>query len=298
MIFFRNLIKNLNPLWVFGFVLSLAVIGWAQDAREAQANKSATDAGVSSANNVIVSLDTIKRPRATASKPAPNVNWAQEKTVRSQLASQQKSLEGLAARAKNERAGSGRISQELADQLTTAGDSYLATTQKYSEIWAQGKSATRANLALEAGKAQKAAIDVIIAGADGDKISTLNSVQSELSKARRAYLKEAASTGELSNQDKADLRKNLVPRANQLVQEATGLVNEATTLFDQIKSETQSLTSKEGIVSGLSSCASGGGGGGPQNIAQKLLSPVTNLLSLTRGLASNAQELVSDIGVL
>ncbi|MDR1872461.1 MAG: hypothetical protein LBS60_11185 [Deltaproteobacteria bacterium] len=297
MVFLRNLGKCVKSFWVIGLLLLLASVGWALDGLEAQTNKSAANAGGIGEENVSLSIDSIKEPKATASKPAPPVDWAQERAVKKQLASQEKTIGGLVAQAKNQQAAGGSVAAGLANQLKSAGDNFLATSQKYSDIWAKGKCTTRANLALDAGKAMVASIDVVISGADGDKISAFKSSQSELDKARRAYFKEAVETGELSAQDKAELRKNLVPRANKLVQEAAGLVTEVTSLLNQIRSQVGSLTSPGAVAGTLSSCA-GGGGGGPENIAQKLLSPVTNLLSVAQGLAMSAKDLVSDLGTL
>jgi hypothetical protein len=245
----------------------------------------------------MATMDTIKKPQGTATKPAPNVNWGQESSVRGQLASQEKTLKGLMDRGKAEQASSGAVSSGLASQLRTAGQTYLDTSKKYSEIWAAGNCTTRAKLALEAGQTQMDAVEVLISGADGDKISALNKSQSRLNDARRDYFKEVAATGELSATDKRQIVSSLTPRANQLVTDATSLVSEVTSLLDQIRSQAGSLASPDAIIGGVSACASGGGGG-PENIATKLLSPVTNLLSLAQGLLGSAQGLISDIGLL
>jgi hypothetical protein len=297
MVFLRNLGKNIKSFWIIALLLLLATAGLVADGLEAQANKSAANVGELSADLSMTSMDTIKAPQATASKPAPPVDWAQEKAVKAQLTNQEKSIKSLIAQAKNQQAANGAVAAGLASQLRAAGDTYLKTSQRYSEIWAKGNCVTRARLAEEAGKAEVAAIEVVIGGADGDKISALKSVQSELDKARSAYLKEASAGGELSAADKAELKRNIVPRAQALVRQAAGLVTEVTGLLDQLKSQVGSLTSPDAIAGGLSSCA-GGGGGGPENIATKLLSPITNLLSLVQGLGSSAQSLLSDISSL
>ncbi|MDR1084623.1 MAG: hypothetical protein LBP22_07105 [Deltaproteobacteria bacterium] len=293
--FAKNLVKSVNLLWVIVVLMVLAAVGWALDGLEAQSNKVASDAGGVSADMSMASLDTIKAPKRTASKPAPNVNWARERQVKNSLTSQERSLTQLINRGKSEAAASGSVSSGLANQLRAAAQRYQQTSQEYSDIWAAGNCTTRAKLALEAGNSQMAAVELMISGADGDKISDLKSAQSRVNDARRAYIREAIDNGEFSDADMADLRRSIVPRANQLVREAGSLVTEVTGLLDQIRSQVQSMASP----AGLTSCATGAiSGGGPENIAQKLLSPVTNLLSLAQGLATNASDLVSDIGML
>ncbi|MDR1111609.1 MAG: hypothetical protein LBP92_13190 [Deltaproteobacteria bacterium] len=299
MSFFRNLFKSVRPIWVIGILLLLGAIGWALDGLEAQANKSAANAGNLSAGMALTSMDTIKPPKATASKPAPNVDWAQERAVKSRLDAQEKSLNALIAQGNSQQAANGAVTGGLAGQLRSAAQQYQQTSQQYADIWAKGNCTTRANLAREAGDSAVASVEVVIAGADGDKISELNSRQSALSKARQAYLREAKANGELSSQDITSMRSTLVPRAQQFVKEATGLVTEVTGLLDQIRSQVGSLASPDNVIGSVTACAGGGGGGGgPEDIAKRLLSPVTSLLSLVQGLATSASGLVSDLGSL
>ena len=289
--------RNFNPLWVVAVFLVLGAIGWAQDNIEAQANKSAANAGTMTSNLSMASMDSIKPPQATPSKPAPPVNWSQEKAVRNNLAQQEKNLNGLITRGNNEQAANGTVSSGLASQLRTAAQNYLETSQQYSKIWSDGKCVTRAKLAQEAGQAMVDSVELLIAGADGDRISAANKSQDRLNEARSEYFKEVAASGELSAADKADITRNLVPRANQLVKDAAGLVTEVTKLLDSIRSQAQSMASPGAIVGGVTACA-GGGGSGPESIATKLLSPVTNLLSLAKGIGTSAQSLLSDIALL
>jgi hypothetical protein len=289
--------KNFKPLWIIGILLLLGAIGWALDPLEAQSNKSAANAGSMSSDMSMASMDSIKKPQATAKKPAPNVNWGQESSVKASLTQQEKAIADLTKRANNEQASNGAVSSGLAGQLQTAGQKYLDTSKQYSEIWAAGNCKTRAKLALEAGQTQYDAIQVLIAGADSDKISALNSSQDRLNDARRAYFKEAVDNGELSAADKSQIVSSIQPRINKLVTDATGLISEVTSLLDQIRSQAGSLTSPDAIVGGVTACAAGGGGG-PENIATKLLSPITNLLTLSKGLLSGAQGFVSDLALL
>lgn len=291
---FRN---HFKPVWVVVILLLLGAIGWALDALEAQSNKSAANAGNLSSNLSMASMDSIKKPQATASKPAPNVDWGQEASVKKQLTDQEKALQGLVDRGNKEQAASGEVSSGLASQLRQAAQKYLDTSKQYSDIWAKGNCTTRAKLALQAGQTQFDAVEVLISGADGDKIKALNSSQDKLDEARSDYFKEVSKSGELSAADKQEILNNLVPRANQLVQDATGLISEVTGLLDQIRSQAQSLASPDNVMGTVSACA-GGGGGGAENIATKLLSPVTNLLSLSKGILGSAQSLISDIGLL
>jgi hypothetical protein len=116
-----------------------------------------------------------------------------------------------------------------------------------------------------------------------------------MNEARHSYVSDVIANNELSKEDKAAIKVALVPQANKLITDTVNLVNNITTLLDQIKSQAQAGT---GDIAGSVSGCVGGGSQGPENAALKLLSPVTNLLSLAQGLASNAQSFLSDVNLL
>ena len=170
--------KNLKPVWIVLIILALGALVWAAaEGLEGQANQSAANASNLSADDSMMSMDTIKKPQATAKKPAPPVDWGQEAATKKQLEQQEKNLKGLMDRGNNEQNASGAVSSGLASKLRQAGQTYLDTSKKYSEIWAKGNCKTRSRLALEAGETMMSSVEVMISGADGDKIKELNSNQ-------------------------------------------------------------------------------------------------------------------------
>jgi len=63
--------------------------------------------------------------------------------------------------------------------------------------------------------------------------------------------------------------------------------------------QVRSQATPAGLVGGLGGCAASSvSGATPTDSAMSLLSPVTSLLSLTKGLAGNASSLLSDVNML
>ena len=275
------LLKRIRPIWIILFLLALTVVVWAAAELSGQANKSAADAGASSADMEMASLDTIK-----PSKKAPDVDWKKEQQIRKQLEDQDKAYKPLVNNARKEADSKGIVSDPTRKQLLSAAGKFKETSYAYADVWEKGKCTTRAKLAREAGDTRVASADLIASGADSKKADALKAQQAKMNEARNIYAKEAKANDELSPADKAAIKTSVMPRAQKLVGDTAGLVTQITKLLDQVKSQ----ASPAGLLGSLSS----GSGSSPTS----LLSPVTSLLSLAQGLASNAKSLVSDTTLL
>jgi hypothetical protein len=280
-------LKRVRPLWILLALLLLAAIAIAAADLSGQANKSAADAGSSSADLEMASLETIKPP-----KQGPPVDWAAERRIRRQLASQDKAYVPLVDRAKREIDATGAVSGGTGKQILDAAGKYRDTCNVYADVWAKGNCVTRANLARETGASRLASAELIVAGADSAKSDALAEQQAKMNEARNAYAKEAQANDELSEQDKAAIKASVVPRAEKLITDTGDLVIRTVSLVDQIRSQ----MSPEGVVGGLVSCAASGKS--VEEGVTSLIYPVTSLLSLAKNLASNAQSLLEDANLL
>jgi hypothetical protein len=295
--------RRLSTFWALIILLLSCAIGWAvAESLSGQSNAQAANTGVAAAKMDMVSLETIKSPQTKPGKPAPNVDWAQEKSLRQKLRGLDRTYNQAAAAAQNEIRAKGEVSASAAGELLNAARRFQTVSNQYAAVWEKGNCRTRANLAREAGANRLAGAELIVAGADGDKVSALKRQQDRLNSARQAYVKEAAANGEISAADKASIKSELLPLVNTLISDSARLVSEVTGLLNNIRSQAQSLTSgsPDAVIGGMKGCASAGGGSsaGAASGPSRLLGPVTNLLSLAQSLASNSQTLLSDLNLL
>lgn len=282
--------RRVHPLLIFFILFLLCAVAWAVSELSGQANKSAADAGMASADMEMASLETISKPQETP----PNVNWKQERRLRKELEAQDNAYKPLARKAQQQAGSSEGVDEPTRKAVLASAAKFKETSNKYADVWEKGDCISRARLAREAGASRVASAEVLVGGADGDKIDALNEQQGKLNEARQAYIKEAVDNNEISEKDKAAMKANLMPKAEQLVTDTGNLVTQVASLLDQIRSQ----VSPAGIIGGLGGCAAstaGGSSAAPADSAAELLSPVTSLLSLTKGLAGNASSLLSDI---
>lgn len=284
--------RKIHPLLVMFIIFLLCAVAWAVSELSGQANKSAADAGMASADMEMASMDTIAKPV----QAPPNIDWNQERRLKKELETLDNAYKGIAGRAQQQAGTPQGVAESTRKDLLASAAKFKDTSDRYAELWEKGNCVTRARLAREAGASRVAGAEVIASGADSGKISALNDQQDKLNAARQAYIKEAVANQELSASDKASMKTNLMPRAQKLVTDTGGLVTQVASLLDQVRSQ----ASPAGVVGGLGGCAAStvSGTSAPADSAADLLSPVTSLLSLAKGLAGNASSLVSDITTL
>jgi hypothetical protein len=276
--------RKIRPLVWVSILLAFCAIAWAVSELSGLANKSAADSGLASADLEMSSLETIQKP----AKNPPPVNWTEEARLRKELARLDNEYKSIAVTAQ-EQARQG-INDATRSALLAAAGKFKTTSDQYASVWEKGNCVTRARLAREAGASRVASAGLIVAGADKNKIEALSAQQNKLNEARKAYIAEAKANQELSAKDKAALKSNLIPKAQKLVSDTTNLITQVTDLLNQIRQQ----ANPSALVGGVSGCATTGGKSAGDSVSQ-LLSPVTSLLSLVKGLAGNAQGLVSDI---
>lgn len=288
--------RRIHPLLVLVLLFLLCAIGFAINELSGQANKEAADAGMASADMEMASLETITAPKETP----PNVNWNEERRLRKELERLDSEYKGIASRAQQQSSSPNGVDDATASSLRASAGSFKSASDQYASVWEAGNCITRARLARETGASRVASAEVIIAGADSGKIDALNKQQAKLNDARKAYIKEAVENDEISAEDKAAMKANLMPKAYKLVSDTAGLVTRVAGLLNQIRSQ----VSPAGLIGGISGCAttaassSASGGSAVDSAATQLLGPVTSLLSLTKNLASNASGLLDDISLL
>lgn len=285
--------RRIHPLLVILILFLLCAVAWAVAELSGQANKSAADAGMASADMEMASLETITTPAQTP----PNVNWNEERRLRKELERQDNAYKGVATKAQRQASTPDGVDGATAKALRASAGKFKDTSEKYAVVWEKGNCISRARLARETGASRVASAEVIIAGADSDKIDALNEQQGKLNEARQAYIEEAKANNEITEKDKAAMKANLMPKAQKLVSDTGDLVTQVVGLLDQVRAQ----VSPAGLIGGLGGCAASavsGAEAAPADSAAKLLSPVTSLLSLTKGLAGNASSLLSDIASL
>lgn len=282
-------LKRIRPIWIVFGLLALCAIAWAVAELSGQANKTAADAGRSSTDLTLASLDTIK-----PSQKAPPCDWKLERSLKQQLDAMGSSHKQIENKARSEAASTGQVSEATRIELLSSATEFKNVSDQYADMWMACNCLTRANLAREAGQNMVAGAEVIAYGADASRADALKTQQARLNEARSAYTKEAVDNKELSAADKAAIKTSVVPRAQQLVTDTTSLVSELTGLLDNVRSQ----ATPAGLVSGLGGCASGGGAASGGDVAASLISPVSSLLSLAEGLLTNAQSLLSDATML
>ena len=285
--------RRIHPLLIILILFLLCAVAWAVSELSGQANKSAADAGMASADMEMASLETISKPAQTP----PNVNWQQESRLRKELEKQDNAYKPLAAKAQQQAGSPNGIDEPTRKAVLASAAKFKETSDKYADVWEKGKCITRARLAREAGASRVASADVLVSGADTDKIDALNAQQEKLNEARQAYIKEAVDNNEISAKDKAAMKAALMPKAQQLVTDTGNLVTQVSNLLNQIRSQ----ATPAGLVGGLGGCAASSASGQSASASDsvtELLSPVTSLLSLTKGLAGSATSLLSDVTTL
>ena len=284
--------RKIHPLLIIFILFLLCAVAWAVSELSGQANKSAADAGMASADMEMASLETISKPEKTP----PNVNWKQEQRLRKDLEKQDAAYKNVAAKAQRQVQLPDGVDEPTRKTVLAAAAKFKNTSDQYADVWEKGNCITRARLAREAGASRVASAEVLVSGADGDKIDALNAQQDKLNEARQAYIKEAVANKEISPAEKEKMKANLKPKAESLVSKTGDLVLQVTSLLSQI----QSYASPAGLISGIGGCAASSvaTGTAPTDSALELLSPVTSLLSLSKGLAGNASSLLTDISSL
>ncbi len=269
-------------MWLIA-LLALCGIAIAASDLMGQSNKTCADAGINGAKMELASLDTIKQ---SESNP---VNWQQERKLRKAIDAADKKYSTLAQKASAEVSSSGEVTASTRKAGLDCAQQYKAASETYAKFWDDNNGKTRARLAREAGEARVKNADMLFNKIDADKIEAYNDQMESLADARKAYLEEAKT--DVSAKDRAAIKADLTPRLQALTSDFVNLANMVTNLISQVKDQVGS-----GDIGGLVSCTRQAIlESDSDNPVMALLSPLTELLSLTQSLVSDAKTLASDI---
>ncbi|MEW6266037.1 MAG: hypothetical protein AB1641_23435 [Thermodesulfobacteriota bacterium] len=290
--FYRN---NRKLLLVLGFILLAAAIVWAAAELSGQANSMAQDAGSSSADMEMTTLNTVKKPAKTKDSPQPPpCDWAKERQIKSQLDANDAKYKALRDRAKSEMKSAGKVAPGTKDAVMASAREFKGLCDQYAAMWDACKCYTRGKTARKSGESRMSSAEVLVSEIDEGKLSKMQAAQDAMKTARREYASEAAAGGEISDADKADLKSTVVPQ----IQTLTGQVQTLVTGVTQLLGDIQKGATGGGLSSITSMAKTAASGGGASDIASKLLKPVTTLLSVAKGMLANVQALMSDAQTL
>lgn len=274
------------------FIALLAACGIAIAAADlaGNANKTCADAGLQGANTEMVSLDLVKKP-AKSSPSTANVNWQQESKLSKAIDAQDTKYQQLVKKAQTEIQGQGTVSPNTREAGLACAADFKAASEAYAAFWDKNNGKTRAKLARQAGEARVKNAEMTFNDIDSDRVDAYNDAMDELAQTRSEYIEEAKT--EVSPEDRAALKADLLPRVNSLIGQGNTLISNITSLISEVQSSANSLAS--GDIGAITSCASSAmSGDGPA----ALLSPLTSLLSLSKNFVSNLTGFTSDLNSL
>ena len=128
---------------------------------------------------------------------------------------------------------------------------------------------------------------------DEAKLEEMEKAQAEVRQARREYAQQAKENDELSDEDKKDIQANVIPQADKMLANFQTLASSVFSLLKEIQSTATSATGGGGVGGLLSSAKKLVGGGGPSLLAQ-----VKMLVTVTKNMVTNAQDLQADATTL
>lgn len=270
--------KKYKKMWIaFGIVFLLGAVVWAAVELSGQANAMAQDAGSNSAELESVSVQMIKKP-----KSAPKCNWTLEKELKKKIEDNDAKYTQSLSKAKNETRSGGKVSEPTKKEVLSLAAEFKRLNDQYADLWNACNCRTRAKLATEAGNTRMKSADVVVSEIDQKKLDAMKVAQDNLKLARQEYASEAKTKGEISPEDKKDIRATVVPRVDKMVQVMMGMVQNVQGLVGQVQKAVQDVkgAGKGNVLGALS--------------AAKTASDMPNLLTKVQTLFSVAQAMLSN----
>ncbi len=271
-------------LWVLALTLMAGLVYATADLL-GQTNKKAADAGSNATDMEMATLDTIKKPAKS-----DNINWAEITPVDRKLKSIDAKYKVAVDKAGAEKAA-GTVSEATRSEGMSLAQQYHDTALQLAAVYEKNNMITRAKTVRQLAKTRLANADMSFNEVDSARIDAYKAEQAKLGEARKAYFAE----NDLSAADKAELKRNVLPRVQQTSTNLLELVDTVASLVLQVKNQVGGGVSAASIggcaKSAVSSAASGGG-------VTSLLGPLQALLSLAQGMSGDAQSLASDLSSL
>ncbi len=222
----KQLAKH-KKLWITLVFVSLAVaVGFIWADISGQANVLAQDSGSGSAELEKISVALVKKP-----KSAPKFNQAMEEELKQKIEANEAAYASAAAKAKNEMYSDEKVSDATRTEVLTLAAEYKDLSDKMAALWDEANLGSRSKLVRQAGSTRVKSAEVLAGQIDEKNLQAMDAEQEKLKSARREYVAEATARNEISEEDKADIRKNIVPSANQLVARINGFVQNVTALL-------------------------------------------------------------------
>lgn len=283
--------KNKKLILVLGLILLAAALVWAAAELSGQANSLAQDAGSNSADMEMVTLNTIKQPAKTKDAPKPPpCDWKKERSIKKAIDANDAQYKGLRSKAKSELNATGKVSAGTKSAVMNSANQFKKLCYDYAAMWDACKCTTRANTARKSGDSRIKSAAVLVGGDINEgNLTAMQRAQDEMKAARREYVKKATAGGEISDQDKADLKSTVVPQIKSLMSQTQSLVTGSTSLLGDIQKGATS-----GGLTGLTKMAKSAASGDAGGVAKTLLKPVTTLVSVAKSMLSNVQALFQD----
>ncbi len=277
---------------VLRWVLALTLLGglvYAGLELAGQSNKAAADAGSSAADMEMASLDTIKKP----AKAPSSINWKEESNLRKKIDAIDTEYRELLKKGQNDIATKGETVTSTREAGLASAQKYQSACETYAVFWDKGKHyQTRAKVAREAGNSRIKSAEMSFNKVDSDKIDAYNKQQESLRVAQKEYFVDAKA--DLSTTDRESIKANMTPRLNNMATDVTNLTQQVSSLLGQVKNQLGSGMSISAVAGGCAKSTAKG----PSDSVSSLLSPLTSLLSLVKGMGSNIQGMLTDVSSL
>lgn len=287
--------KHKKPLMIIGLVLLAAALVWAAAELSGQANSLAQDAGDNSADMEMVTLNTIKKPQKTKSSPKPPpCDWKKERQIKNSLDSNDAKYKSLRAKAKSELKSTGKVSSGTKNAVMKSASEFKNLCDQYAKMWDACNCKTRAKTARASGNSRMKSAAVLVGGDIDDRtLADMQSAQEAMQQARREYVQTAVDGGELSDEDKGDIRVTVIPQIRSLMSNTQSLLTGVTSLFTNIQKEAGGAA-----MDSLTKLATGDAGGAANAAASRLLNPVKALLAVAKSMLSGVKALLADAQAL
>jgi len=281
--------KHRKLVLMVGIILLFAAIVWAAAELSGQANALAMDAGSNSAEMEVTSLETLKKPE----KAAPNCDWKFERELRHKIEANDAKYQEEIKKAKSETSSMGKVSDGIRSSVTKLASEYDSLQTKYADMWMSCGCKTRAKFAKSLGSSRLKSAEVVVSDIDKQKLEEMNKANEEMKVARSEYVKEASSSGEISQADKKEIQAKTLPKVDTMIPMFTGFMNNVMGLLKEVQQSAQQVTSSgSGGIGGMFGAAKALTDG------PNLLTKVQTLLTVSQGMLSNAQALQGDAQTL
>jgi hypothetical protein len=279
-------------LLVLGLLLLAAALVWAAVELSGHVNSLAQDSGSRSADMETLTMDSIRKPTKTATSPKPPpCDWKKERSIRKSLEANDAKYKQLRAKAQSEMSATGNVTSGTRQAVLSTASAYKSLCEQYAAMWDACNCRTRAKTARATGESRVRSAIVVVSDMDNSTQAAMRTAQKNMREARREYAFGAAEAKELSAEDQADIRANLIPRVQTFIQGLTDFLNK----IGRFITDAQSGFFGGGSESG------GGGGGGSEMLDQQTQKAVTQARSVQStgtAMLADAKDLLSDVKYL